>query len=97
MNEQELIKQALATWGQEDQLNMLQEECAELIAAINRWRRGRTSVAAMIEEGVDVSLMLEQLKLITGNPETWAHLRDEKLIRLATLISIAKSQSERPA
>lgn len=59
-------------YGIESQLNQTQEEAAELIQAINKYRRARgvgqetdlgtaESRANLVEEIVDVSIMIEQL------------------------------------
>jgi len=45
---------------------MVMEEAAELIVAVNKYKRHRdeSTVASVIEEMVDVMIMIEQLKLI---------------------------------
>lgn len=55
---------ALRVWGADAQMDMCAEECGELIAALNRFRRGRSTKAAVVEELADVSIMLEQMALI---------------------------------
>ena len=78
-----LMIEALKLWGEDEQLRMLQEECAELIQAVNKYHRGKNGAELnLLEEGVDVELMLEQLKLILGSPLTWEQKREEKLTRL---------------
>ena len=57
---------ALDEWGHAAQLRQVQEECAELIAAINRAARGRGN-ANMIEEAGQVWFMLLQLREIIGH------------------------------
>ena len=44
--------------GQERQLDQLTEECAELIVAVNHFRRGRITAEQMQDEMADVLLML---------------------------------------
>lgn len=53
---------ALKTFGLDDQLCIAQEELAELIVAISKWRRYQ-DYAGMVEEIVDVEIMIGQLKL----------------------------------
>jgi len=78
-----LMVKALEKWGEDDQLRMLQEECAELIQAVNKYHRGKNGAHLnLLEEGVDVELMLEQLKLILNAPNLWMTTRQEKLNRL---------------
>lgn len=87
MKTEDLIKRALKEWGSEAQLDMVIEECAELINSIQKWRRRRLSSEAVLEEGVDVELMIEQLKLMLDAPVLWAKVRAEKLARLTKLLS----------
>ncbi len=51
-------------FGIENQVSMIMEECSELILAISHYRRGRVRSDAIIEEIVDVTIMLEQARLI---------------------------------
>lgn len=53
---------ALAAWGSTAQLRMVQEECGELIAEINRFERGRASIDALCEEAADVLITLSCLR-----------------------------------
>ena len=87
LTETELMKLAIKKWGKDSQLDMVVEECAELIKAIQKWRRNNDEMP-IIEEAVDVELMLEQLKIIFPAPELRANIRTEKLARLATLLEV---------
>lgn len=50
------------------QLSQTQEECAELIAAINRLRRSKPGSYSLVEEEVaDVCIMIAQCRLIIGS------------------------------
>lgn len=55
-------------YGKEKQLDMLQEECAELIQAISKYKRNG-STQKIIEEIADVKIMIEQIEylLLCGN------------------------------
>jgi len=54
----------LDIWGQ---LNQTQEECAELIAAINKLRRNKEGSYKLVEDEIaDVCIMIAQCKLIIG-------------------------------
>lgn len=79
---EELTKKALKEWGAESQLDMVIEECAELIDAIQKWRRKRVDSVRVLEEGVDVELCLTQLKLMLDAPILWENVKKEKLTRL---------------
>lgn len=55
----ERLKQIADHYGLDSQLDMLQEECAELIQAVNKYKRTRTT--AIVEEMADVFIMLDQI------------------------------------
>lgn len=59
-----VYERAMALYGREAQLRMLQEECAELIAAVNHYERGRLSKEVLALEVADVAIMLEQAKTL---------------------------------
>lgn len=78
----ELNKETAKYYGYEAQSNQLVEECAELIQAVNKYRRvevglgqpvseDKKAVALenLIEEIADVELMLEQVKYLLQIPE----------------------------
>lgn len=63
-------KDMLEHWGEDDQLNVAMEECAELIQAISKARRygidNPLIYWALAEEMGDVTIILEHLKTIYG-------------------------------
>jgi len=63
----ELMQKAIQKWGIDLQIDLAQEECAELIEAIAHWRRGRDDCnTKLIEEIADVKIMIRQLELVFG-------------------------------
>jgi NTP pyrophosphatase (non-canonical NTP hydrolase) len=66
-----------------DQLNQLQEECAELVVAINHHRRAKNgeTMAAIIEEIADVSIMIEQAAIFLDAKNKIDVVISQKLIR----------------
>ena len=52
-------------YGIDSQMNILQEECAELIQAVSKYRRGDPST--ILEEVADVHIMLDQVVYLLGN------------------------------
>jgi NTP pyrophosphatase (non-canonical NTP hydrolase) len=80
----EICKRAVVKWGIEAQLDQAVEEAAELIQAINKFKR-YSSPWPLIEEMVDVEIMIGQLKAIvreaTGrsNNRMYNTIREEKL------------------
>lgn len=56
---EERIKRIADYYGLDAQLDMLQEECAELIQAVSKYKR--TRVTNIVEEMADVFIMLDQI------------------------------------
>jgi len=81
-NVENLARKAQAKWGHEAQMNMVIEECAELIDTIQKYRRGRVDLKEVLEKGVDVEIMIEQLRVFVEEPVLWNHIRATKLARL---------------
>ena len=73
---------AVDKWGFLAQLNMVVEECAELIHAIQKMKRGEDNYIAVTEEAVDVEIMLGQLRYMVDNDNCWSEIRTMKLERL---------------
>ena len=78
-----LAFEAVRKWGNEPQLSRATEELAELIVAINDFRRGIADVREVAEEVADCYLILEQIKLIVGISEaTMQEVQQAKLKKL---------------
>ena len=89
MKDKKLYKKALYKWGQYAQMDIMVEECAELIKAFMKYRRyPNNPVVAdnVCEEMVDVEIMIEQWKLIFGKHD-FNHIKEAKLKRLESLIN----------
>lgn len=81
VNDEETLRAALRRYGFEPQLSMLTEECGELVAAVNRWRRGREGAfPSLLEEIADVEILIDQMRLVYGAEIDAARAR--KLARL---------------
>jgi len=81
-----LYKEAIEKWSIDFQLDMVCEECAELIKAILKYRRGKIHYSEIIKEGVDVEIMIEQLKEILDYPMDWKRFRRLKINRLKGML-----------
>ena len=69
-------------YGETKQLNQLQEELAELIVAINKYRRNAKNILNLVEEIGDVEIMIQQIKyLLKLNPDRLESIRLNKLFR----------------
>lgn len=98
MNKQEraVLKAAIDKYGNDSQLAVAQEECAELIKAICKLNSasssdhpGRTAKAAMnnlYEEVADVQIMLDQIRIMYPS-KAYDTIRTEKLARLEKRIN----------
>ncbi len=66
-SEQEgLCTRATQVYGPEKQWGMVQEECSELAAAINRRKRGRITDDQLADEVADVIVVAEQARQLVG-------------------------------
>lgn len=86
MNRDEILKKAIEIYGEEHQLNKLQEECAELIAAISRYREDpveQKNYINVIEEAVDVETVLLQLLNYTFPDQVVEYIQHDKAEKLA--------------
>lgn len=79
-----LYKQCFDIYGEESQLRQLQEECAELIVAVNHMIRKNNidTRQNFIEELADVSIVLEQFVNESVSNEQFEIIRNNKLYRL---------------
>ena len=74
--EENIYKQSIEKWGVESQFNQMVEECAELIVAINKYKRFLDGEKKQTEEEVmfnlyeeiaDVKICIEELEYILGS------------------------------
>ncbi len=78
----ERLNQIADHYGLDEQLNMLQEECAELIQAVNKYKRTRfDGFSNLCEEMADVSIMLDQIQYLIDNEKMIAHWKAKKIRR----------------
>lgn len=76
-----LVRLAVELFGKERNFNHTQEECAELIVAINHYRRGRISAEEVVEEIADVYIMCQCMAQIVGT-----NLVDQKILEKSQII-----------
>ena len=79
MTAEKLYTEALRKWGQIAQIDQCIEECGELVAALQQFKRGRP--VNVITEIADVTIMAEQMRLMFG-ADTVDGLKESKLERL---------------
>lgn len=82
-----IFKRIIAKYGVEGQVLMIIEECSELILAISHYNRGRVKSDAVIEEIVDVTIMLEQARLIYDvNDVRFGEIYEKKIARIEAML-----------
>ena len=79
----DILQQAIHTYGVEAQVDQAIEECGELIVALMQHRRDRVSLCDVAEEVADVQIMCEQMAMVVGRDEV-TRVRAAKLARLET-------------
>ncbi|APG26354.1 MAG: MazG nucleotide pyrophosphohydrolase domain-containing protein [Syntrophotalea acetylenica] len=62
----DIFDATLQKWGIEAQYDQAIEECAELIAALKHFKRGKVTESEIIDELADVILMTQQLVFMLG-------------------------------
>ena len=85
MDKNQLYQKTIDKWGKEAQFDQMTEECAELIASLQHFRRGKIDQQAVIDEIADVTLMLGQLTWMFG-PEQIEAAVEKKLKKLDKLL-----------
>lgn len=79
-SEQQVLSRAFERWGDQKQIGMGMEECAETIAALNHFERGRVPIQTVIDEFADAFVCVAQVLHTKG---------DKSLLRLESAIASA--------
>lgn len=64
ISEEEVLQEALDTYGSAMQIVVMMEEMSELQKELCKHLRGKCSLANIAEEIADVEIMLEQMKML---------------------------------
>ena len=84
----DLYMDAWEKWGETAQLDMLIEECSELIHAVSKYKRGKpNSLKHIAEELADVEIMIGQTKCALNLRIKSGMYYEEKIARLGRLLS----------
>ena len=78
--DEQIIRKAIRVFGVPHQLDMAIEECAELIKAINKLKRGKGTVNELAEEAEDVQVLIDQIRIMI--PADYEGIRKYKIDRL---------------
>lgn len=83
MNRSFIYKKAVSIWGAPAQLDMVVEECAELIQAINKFKREKKdSRDNLLEEIADVEIMIGQLRFILESDKEIEQIKEVKMLKI---------------
>lgn len=93
IREQAICKDALDTFGIEHQVDKCIEECAELINALEKYRRGRALTPDVVTEIADVMITCVQMSIVFGRVAV-VHEEARKLKRLEKRIEKAKNKAK---
>lgn len=77
----EIYKQAIESWGVQNQVLMVMEESGEMLNALAKFNRGRSTEAEIRTELADVWILMEQMAVVFGWDEFQAE-KERKLQRL---------------
>ena len=92
-----VLRDAVKTWGMEAQQRMMIEEMSELTKAVCKLARANIgaeaelAVASIREEMADVQIMLDQMKVMFGDP---VNQERKKIARLRRRLEAAHGRSE---
>ena len=80
-----IIAKSIKHYGEEIQSTVCMEECAELIQAISKMKRGIDAKDNLVEEIADVLICIEMLKQIYNisdcSIENWIERKQERMLR----------------
>lgn len=94
-----VLRKAIATYGKDAQVFMAIEEMSELMKALSKEYRASASqksrtIENIAEEIADVSIMLEQLRMIFGIDIDVLEIRTKKIKRLAQRLGDKSDMSD---
>lgn len=86
----EILERVAKHYGFTPLLDMVMEECGEMIVAINHYKRQRVSIEELIEEFVDIWIVLKQMGVFLDE-KAIANVVDYKLRRIDGVINELKN------
>lgn len=89
MRYQEIYAKTINKWGEQAQYDQTIEECAELIASLQHFARGKVGEDAVVNELADVFLMIGQLTYMFGE-ELLSEAVEKKIAKLNLLLEDTK-------
>ncbi len=92
MRYREIYAKTISKWGEEAQYDQTIEECAELIATLQHFARGKVDKDAVVSELADVFLMVGQLTYMFGEDLLSAAI-EKKIAKLHLLLESDETQN----
>lgn len=86
----EIVERVAKHYEFTPQLDMMVEECAEMIVAINRYKRQSVSTEKLIEEFADIWILLKLMGVFLDESSI-ANVIDNKLRRIDRVINELKN------
>ncbi len=86
----EIVERVAKHCGFIPRLDMMMEECGEMIVTINRYKRQRVSTERLIEEFADIWIVLKQMGVFLDESSI-ANVIDYKLRRIDRVINELKN------
>ena len=86
--DKKLFVRAIEKWGWNSQIEMLIEECSEVIQAIQKYKRipDYDRYFNICEKIADVQIMIAQIETSADYKDLISHVRDLKLLKLRKLL-----------
>jgi NTP pyrophosphatase (non-canonical NTP hydrolase) len=85
MRYRDIYMKTIDKWGEEAQYDQMIEECAELIATLQHFARGKVKQDVVVDELADVFLMVGQLTYMFGEDKVHAAVGN-KITKLKLLL-----------
>ena len=85
MRYRDLYAKTIDKWGEKAQFEQAVEECAELIATLQHFTRGKVDRRVAVDELADVYLMVGQLIYMFGEEDFTAAV-EKKIVKLHALL-----------
>ena len=84
----EVYEKAIGRYGADKQMTKAIEEMSELTKEICKFKIGAGSLENLAEEVADVTIMLEQIRLMFAINKEVCEQMDEKILRLERRVSV---------
>lgn len=88
----ELYEKAIESWGVPNQVFMVMEETGEMLNALAKMNRKRSTEEEIVTELADVWILMEQMAVVFG----WDKFQEQKEYKLARLKERLNNKTPKP-